>query len=168
MPRQSPSRNYRCGKAESKLNVIWLKSMSLIVEQSLFIVQKYCQFFSFSCRVFVFALLPLPPICLCFLFHQGVIKVAASKSLAATPQCDVILRSALLKRSPITLKNSVSRNIVNFFFHCCTVFVVALLPLPPICLCFLFHQGVIKVAASKFPSLAAAPQCDVILRSATY
>ena len=118
MPRQSPSRNYRCGKAESKLNVIWLKSMSLIVEQSLFIVQKYCQFFSFSCTVFVVALLPLPPICLCFLFHQGVIKVAASNipSLAATPQCDVILRSALLKRSPITLKNSVSRNIVNFFF----------------------------------------------------
>ena len=108
MPRQSPSRNYRCGKSQSKLNVIWLKSMSLIVEQSLFIVQKYCQFFSFSCTVFVVALLPLPPICLCFLFHQGVIKVAASKfpSLAAAPQCDVIFRSALLKRQPITLKNS--------------------------------------------------------------
>ena len=40
------------------------------------------------------------------------------------------------------------------FFSCCEVFVVALLPSPPIRLCFLFHQAATKGAATKFPSSA--------------
>ena len=43
---------------------------------------------------------------------------------------------------------------VYFFFSCSEVFVVALLPSPSICLCFLFHQAATQRAATKFPSSA--------------
>ena len=117
MPRQSPSGNYRCGKAESKLNVIWLKSMSLIVEQSLFIVQKYCHFFPFSCTVFVVALLPLPPICLCFLFHQGVIKQLHQSFLLQLQHLSVMS----------FLEVECTKNITHYFEEFCKLFIYVLL-----------------------------------------